>query len=130
VRLNGRDFAPEIVGEPAEIAANVLEVEGAHSLRPLRFREPADRIGHGDVGQARLDVFFEVARRLDNAAVAEDVPRTDELAGDTGKRNTGPGHRLRSVRVNLLLPPGQFQRLQIAFGEVERDVAGLFLRQR
>jgi len=74
-------------------------------------------------------VLLEVARRLHDAAVTENVEAASELVRDRMKRDAGPGQHLLRLGVNLLVLSGQLQRLQITFGEVERDGVRFPFRQ-
>ena len=82
LRLDRGYVALELAREPAEVPANVLEVEIAHPFGLLRLREPADRFGHGNFGQASLDVLLEVARRFHDPAMTENVEAAGELVRD------------------------------------------------
>ena len=74
-------------------------------------------------------MLLEVARRLHDAAVTENVEAAGELVRDRVQRDPCPGNRPFRFHVNLSLGSGQLERLQITFGEVERDGVRFPFRQ-
>ena len=74
-------------------------------------------------------MLLEVARRLHDAAVTENVEAAGELVRDRVQRDTCPGNRPFRFHVNLSLGSGQLERLQITLGEVERDGVRFPFRQ-